>query len=66
MFYKTDTYSAELKSSNEGRVFWGEKDQLMKYTLANGFDKMFEVFDDDNLSENYYWFEYDKWKVENK
>lgn len=65
-FYKTNTFSGEIKSSDEGRVFWIKKDQLKNYTLANDFDKMFEVFDNDNLSENYYWFEDNEWKVENK
>ena len=65
-FYKTNTFSGEIKSSDEGMVFWIKKDQLKNYTLANDFDKMFEVFDNDNLSENYYWFEDNEWKVENK
>ena len=65
-FYKTDTYSGELRSSEEGRVFWIERSQLYNYTLANDFDKMFEVFNNDNLSENYYWFEDNEWKVVNK
>ena len=65
-FYKTNTYSGELKSSSEGNVFWIEKNQLKDYTLANGFEEMFKVFDNDDLSENYYWFENNQWKVENK
>ena len=28
-FYKTNTYSGQLKSSDEGRVFWIEKKELM-------------------------------------
>ena len=66
LFYKTNTFSGELISSDEGKVFWIEKSQLNNYTLANDFDKMFEVFDSDDLSENYYWFEGNEWKVENK
>ena len=65
-FYKTDTYSGELKSSDEGEVFWIEKSDLGKYALAEGFDGMFEVFDNDDLSENYHWFEHNEWKMENK
>lgn len=65
-FYKTNTYFGKLKSSNEGNVFWIEKSELNNYVLADGFDEMFEVFDNDNLSENYYWFEDNEWKVENK
>lgn len=65
-FYKTDSYYGELKSSNEGKVFWIEKSELNNYVLADGFEGMFEVFDNDDLSENYYWFEDNEWKVENK
>ena len=65
-FYKTNEFFGELKSSDEGRVFWIKKSELMSYPLANDFEKMFEVFDNDNLSENYYWLEDNEWKVENK
>ncbi len=65
-FYKTNTYSGELNASEEGEVFWIDKRELSKYTLADGFEKMFEVFDNDNLSENYHWLEDNEWKVENK
>ncbi len=66
LFYKTDTYSGELKSSDEGKVFWIEKSRLKDFVLADGFGEMFEVFDNDNLTENYYYLEDDKWKFENK
>ncbi len=66
LFYKTDTYSGELKSSDEGRVFWIEKEDLKNYVLAEGFEGMFEVFENDKLSENYHWFTNGEWNVENK
>ena len=65
-FYKTNTYSGELKSSEEGNVFWIDKSELKDYVLADGFESMFEVFDNDNLTENYWWLEGDVWKEENK
>lgn len=65
-FYKTNEFFGELKSSDEGRVFWIKKSELMSYPLANDFEQMFEVFDNDYLSENYYWLEHNEWKVENK
>ena len=37
-----------------------------EFTLAEGFDGMFEVFANDNLSENYHWFENNEWNMENK
>ena len=64
-FYKTNSFSGQLKSSDEGEVFWVEKSDLKKYLLADGFEEMIEVFQKDDLSENYYWFEDNEWKVEN-
>lgn len=49
-----------------GKVFWIDRDKLNEYTLAEGFDGMFEVFANDNLSENYHWFENNEWNMENK
>ena len=65
-FYKTDTYSGDIKSSDEGKVFWIDKNKLKDYTLADGFEGMFEIFDNDDLSENYWHFENGEWREENK
>lgn len=64
-FFKTNTYSGELKSSNEGTVFWINKNELSKYMLADGFEGMFEIFDNDALVENYHWIENEKWNMKN-
>ncbi len=65
-FFKTDTFSGELRSSEEGKVFWIDKKDVGNYTLANGFDRMLEIFLDDSLTENYFWFEDGEWKNTNK
>ena len=65
LFYKTDSYSGELKSSSEGDVFWINKTDLKNYKLAEGFDGMFEVFENDTLTENFHWFEDGKWNIKN-
>ena len=65
-FYKTNTYSGTLKASDEGEVFWIDKKDLQSYVLADGFEDMFEVFEREDLTENYHWLEGDEWKVENK
>lgn len=65
-FYKTNIFSGELKSSEEGQVFWIDKNNLKDYVLADGFESMFEVFEDDTLSENYWWLENDEWIEKNK
>lgn len=66
LFFKTDTYSGELKSSSEGNVFWIDKHDLNKYKLADGFEYMFEVFDNDDLSETISRFYDEKWNIEVK
>lgn len=65
LFYKTDTFTGELISSDEGEVFWIRPDELASYTLADGFAEMYEVFRRDDLSENYHWFEDGAWKQKN-
>ena len=65
-FYKTDTFTGELISSDEGEVFWIRPDELASYTLADGFETMYEVFANADLSENYHWFEDGEWKVRNR
>ena len=43
-----------------------KKEDLKNYVLAEGFEGMFEVFENDKLSENYRWFTNGEWNVENK
>ena len=65
-FYKTSQFKGEIKDSKEGRVFWIDRKDLKNFTLADGFESMIEVFEREDLSENYHWFEDGVWKVENK
>ena len=62
-FYKTDRFSGELKSSDEGEVFWIPKTDLPKYTLCDDFLDMVRVFEEDGLSEFYYYTENGSWKL---
>ncbi|WP_161978545.1 8-oxo-dGTP diphosphatase [Streptococcus sp. S784/96/1] len=63
--YKTDTFSGQLKSSEEGDVFWVKRSELEQYQLADGFDVMLSIFEDEALSENYYYIENDNWEWKN-
>ena len=65
-FYKTNQFKGEIKDSKEGRVFWIDRKDLKNFALADGFESMIEVFEREDLSENYQWFEDGVWKVENK
>ena len=62
-FYKTDSYCGELKSSDEGEVFWISKDTLGQYTLCSDFESMLRVFESDDLNEFYYYKENGDWKL---
>ena len=64
LFYKTSTFTGTLRSSGEGKVFWIKRSELMQHTLAEGFETMLEVFENDALSENYHWFD-QGWQEEN-
>ena len=64
LLYKTSAFSGELRSSDEGRVFWVRRSELENHTLAEGFAEMLEVFERDDLSENYHWFD-GQWHEEN-
>ncbi|MCQ2432131.1 MAG: 8-oxo-dGTP diphosphatase [Clostridia bacterium] len=53
-FYKTADFEGELRSSDEGDVFWMEHDELDPETCVRGFFEMLPVFENDDLSEVYY------------
>ena len=62
-FYKTNRYSGALKSSDEGEVFWIPRTDLLKYTLCDDFPDMVRIFEEDDLSEFYYYTEDGNWKL---
>ena len=62
-FYKTNRFSGNLKSSDEGEVFWIPRQDLAHYTLCEDFEDMVKVFEDDSLSEFYYYTENGDWKL---
>lgn len=65
LLFKTNCFSGELKSSDEGKVFWIDKKDIGKYALADGFEEVLEMFENDALSENYWWMENGEWKSKN-
>lgn len=51
LLFKTNEYSGTLKSSIEGKVYWAKLDEIKSMNLAESFDKMLDVFTDDNIQE---------------
>ena len=62
-FYKTNRFTGELRSSDEGKVFWIPRKDLEKYTLVDDFLDMVKVFENDDLAEFYYYTDNDQWKL---
>lgn len=62
LLYKTDHFTGELRSSEEGEVFWTERSDLLKMKLAKDMPDVFRVFFEDELSEFYYYKENGEWK----
>ena len=54
LFYRTDNFSGELKSSDEGAVYWTSLSTLSTLRLTEHFDKVLGVYLRDDLSEFYY------------
>lgn len=61
LLYKTFTYEGELKSSDEGEVFWTSLSSLSDKKLARNMDIMLKVFLDNDISEQFFYKENDKW-----
>ena len=66
LFYKTDKFEGILSSSEEGEVRWMELKEMRKSNLADGMDKMLEVFLNESISEYFFYKENGEWKEELK
>ena len=63
LLYKADRFHGELKSSDEGEVFWIPRQKLPDYPLVPDFMDMVRVFETDDLSEFYYTSENESWAI---
>lgn len=60
-FYKTNYFSGDLQSSNEGKVWWEEIENLSNLKLSLDMNDMIRVFVEEELSEFFYYKNGDKW-----
>lgn len=63
LLYRTDKFSGELKSSDEGAVFWTTFQELFDLKLSLDFRKHLELFLNDTLSEAFYENTIEGWKL---
>ena len=63
--YKTDRFSGELKSSEEGEVFWVRREHFESLPLATDMAETIRVFESDAFSECFYTQESDgEWRLQ--
>ena len=66
LLYKTSKFEGTPISSDEGEVRWLELDEMRQLPLAEGMDKMLEVFLNDDISEYFFRKVEGKWTEELK
>ena len=54
LLYKTDKFTGELKSSDEGRVFWIDRADIKSVNLIWNMKELLEIFDTDLYSEFFF------------
>lgn len=52
--YRADQWTGTLQSSDEGEAMWIPRAELMSQRLANGFEGMLPVFEQEEISELFY------------
>lgn len=60
--YKTGHFEGELRSSEEGEVYWVKRSELMAQPLASGMELMFQLFLKDEVNEHYLYEDEGEWK----
>lgn len=51
LLYRASEFTGTLRSSEEGEVFWAEKEDILNLPLADSMREMLRVFEETNLSE---------------
>lgn len=54
LLFKTDRFSGDLSSSEEGKMVWVDRDDPKNLPVARGFFDTLRLFDDDALTELIY------------
>ncbi len=62
LFYKCNEFKGELKSSDEGKVYWLKKEELKSKELSLDLDRILDIMESDNKSELIYFLENNEYK----
>ena len=67
LFYKTEHFTSELQSSDEGKVWWEDFENLSHLKLATeDMSDMLRVFLEEDLSEFFYYKDGEDWSYQLK
>ncbi len=61
LLYRVTRFEGELSSSQEGRVWWEELDNLKNLKLSLDMNDMLRIFLEEELSEFFYYQKDEKW-----
>ena len=61
LLYKTNNFKGELRSSDEGQVYWVKMSEFINLNLAEGMDKMLQVFNNNDIGEYFFYKENNQW-----
>ena len=62
-FYKATQFSGQIKSSDEGEVFWVPREKLAQYRCVSNFLDMIKVMESPELNEFQYVVRGDDWQI---
>lgn len=62
-FYKATQFSGQIKSSDEGDVFWVPREKLAQYRCVSDFLDMIQVMESPELNEFQYVVRGDDWQI---
>ena len=54
LLFKTNKFSGNVISSNEGEMLWIKREDLHKHSLVKNFNDILKVFDCNDISELFY------------
>ena len=63
LFFKTNKFSGEIHSSEEGEIKWIKRSELENEKTTIDFKDMIKVFERDDLSEFYYSQKSNEWEI---
>jgi 8-oxo-dGTP diphosphatase len=54
LLFKTNQFDGKLVSSEEGEMFWIERESLQSYPIVDDFMDLLKVFDNEGINEIMY------------